>query len=458
MVLTLKQAALKLKCQYFGPCRDLPILLRVDHRQVQAGEGFCAFVGARVDGHDFIEAALQRGAVAIMAQKEGFDATLPSRWPQVSFVVTRQRTEDLLSGLAQLWMGQLNDLEDLVALTGSVGKTSARSFLASLVSRHRLVHSATGNLNTLVGCSISVLSAPLDTEVLILEMGANHGGEIAEMVSVFQPTLAAITEVAPAHLEGFGSLEGVLEAKLEIFSSPRLCGAVVNGDNEMLCRRAREVLSVPLVTVGRRGDLSFRDEILSWRQSYRLAALVNWRGEERLLMASLSGLHNLYPLCCALALALQMGLPLEELLDDVACCASLKGRGAVEKAPCGASMIDESYNASPLSMKAALAALCGTEASGRRIAVIGGMGELGDQEEALHSELLAHLMSLPVTFFLFGPQWKALPEAAAWWYSDADCLTEALKALDLGEGDRVLFKGSLSNGLSRFVEALRNWQ
>ncbi|MBP5212030.1 MAG: UDP-N-acetylmuramoyl-tripeptide--D-alanyl-D-alanine ligase, partial [Pyramidobacter sp.] len=323
----------------------------------------------------------------------------------------------------------------------------------ALLEEHFRLHVAGGNYNTLIGCGVTVLAAPLDTQVMLLEMGANHRGEIAEMVRYIAPTLAAVTEIAPVHLEGFGSLNGVLEAKSEIFSSNALRCAVINGDNELLTRRAEDLALPGLTRFGRKGDAYFSQERLSWKKDhfYVDAILTGLDGISFKVSLPLSGVQQLYPLSCACAIAGRLGLSSRDIAAALPKCRSSAGRGEVKLSGSGAAIVDECYNASPAAMKASLVSMSAPGIPGRRILVLGEMLELGESAAALHREIFEKAQNVGGELLLFGETWKSVAGAGEYLFATVEELIAAVDELDPREGDVILVKGSRGNHLERVV-------
>lgn len=454
--MTFESMADALNLTLVGPDGTFPQTLRVDSRQVAPGEGFAAFEGAHVDGHDYIEQAIRQGAKLIVARRDRLAQGLTAKYRDVSFLLVEGPTDVALAQMAKTYLASLPALKSIAAITGSVGKTSTRSFLTQILSTRRCVHSSQGNYNTLIGCAVTALAAPLETQILVLEMGANHPGEIAQMVEYFPPSVACITEVAPAHLEGFGSLEGVLAAKCEILTSSQLRAAVINGDNERLAYRAPQMTDVPLVTVGEQGTLSFSHPRISWDEGYHTEATLSLVGVELPLHSRVSGEQNLYPLACAVAMALQLGMPFGDAVAAAATLGSLPGRGEVTALSSGAWLIDESYNASPKSMEASIHALCQVEVPGRKIVLLGDMYELGEGTTAAHRSIFEEAKNCGFDWLrLWGEGWEKLPEAQAFRLREWEELENKLRDLNLGKGDVMLIKGSHASGLGEVVAGLK---
>lgn len=454
--MTFQELAEQTGLTLLGPDGVFPLEFKVDSRDVTVGCGFAAFHGANVDGHHYIETAIQHGAKVIVAQRDLLPQGLPGRYLEVSFFLTDESTDLALAKMAQAYLDSLPHLRSIAAVTGSVGKTSTRSFLAQILSEWRPVHSSEGNYNTLIGCAVTALRAPEETQILVLEMGANHQGEIAQMVEYFAPSVACITEVAPAHLEGFGSLEGVLRAKCEIFRSSALKAAVINGDNPLLIALAPQVTDVPLVTVGRSGTLSFSDSKLTWDKGYVLETEFSLVGHKMPFTARVSGVQNLYPLACAIAMALQLGMSFGDAVTAAKKCRSLEGRGEVCLLPGGGWLVDESYNASPKSMEAALSALNSVQIEGRKCVLLGAMGEMGESTESWHRDIFNTAKNMNFSWLrLWGKVWEKLPECQAYRLREWDEVLSKIRDLRLVDGDVMLVKGSNAENLSGLICRLK---
>ena len=259
MAFTVSDAAAACGGKFYGPEAEAARAWRCDSREVRGGDGFAAIRGAKTDGHLYIKQAAEQGSRVVLAEREGLEGAgiRPEDFPGVSFIVTERRTEEALALAASEYLRRV--APKTIAITGSVGKTTTRELTAAALAQRYKVHSAVRSFNTIIGCALTVLSMAEETEALVLELGTNHFGEIAEMVKYFPPETVIITEVAPAHLEGFGSVEGVLRAKLEICGSAKLKKIIFNCDNALL----REMLATNVADSFNRitidGDMSTND-------------------------------------------------------------------------------------------------------------------------------------------------------------------------------------------------------
>lgn len=435
---------------------ELPLAIRVDSRETQKGEGFVALHGTKVDGHHFIPDVLAKGASLIVCEAAAYKEEWSSLYPQCAFILTPEHCEYGLASLASAYLRSLEHLRETIAITGSVGKTSAKNNTKALLEDYFKLYTAKGNYNTLIGCAVTVLAAPADTEIILLEMGANHSGEIAEMTGYLSPTVAAITEVAPAHLESFGSLEGVLQAKSEILASKNLRCAVINGDNEMLCRHVERLKLPEVIRFGRHGEVLFSREHLSWEKEHFMvrAILTGLDGLSFNFSLPLAGVHQLYPLCCAIAIAGRLGLSSREISASLPKCRNSAGRGEVRLSESGAAILDECYNASPAAVRASLTAMDSDGIPGRRFLILGEMLELGASSASEHSKIFKQALQISSLVYLFGEEWKNVSGASDYYYDSIDALIEAMDRERPIEGDVLLVKGSRGNHLERVVRAL----
>jgi len=324
------------------------------------------------------------------------------------------------------------------------------------------VHAAEKSFNTWIGCALTVLGMPEHTDAVLLEMGANHQGEIGALVESYPPTVAVITEVAAAHLEGFGSLEGVLQAKWEITSSNRLRMLSYNGDNDLLCRAVSSSLSPEIATVpvgyGVDPSRGVRLESASLAVRNKLPFLrcrcvVYGRPVE--LYSRLFGTQHAHTLGYALGVSHFLGILPELVARDLEEVPPPRGRGASDLLD-GGVLIDESYNSNPASLGVALRNLRTIPLEGRRLAVLGGMRELGASSPQEHRQILREATFLD-GLILVGDEWASCREdlpAAGRQVSDAPAALELLQAMRR-PGDLIMVKGSRAYALESVVEGLK---
>ncbi|MDB5366004.1 MAG: murF [Rhodospirillales bacterium] len=430
--------------------------ISIDTRSCKPGDLFVALRGPSFDGHDFIAKAAAAGAVAAMVDRS-VEGDLP--------LLT---VNDTMTGLADLARGARDrSRAKLVAITGSVGKTSTKEALAAVLRAQGKTHASEGNLNNHWGLPLSLARMPGDTRFAVLEMGMNHEGEIEKLSNIAAPDIAVITNVEPAHIGHFRGIEAVADAKAEIFGGVRKGGsAILNRDNEhydRLADRAHAAGIEKILTFGSSAhcDAQLLRGDVSADGSFARARLF---GRELEFQLQNPGRHQLFNALAVLLAATELGADPLKVAEDLAKVPAVKGRGVKVRAaiPGGTiTLIDESYNASPASVAAALAVL-GLETpghQGRRIAVLGDMRELGERSVELHAKILADLVEARVDMvFACGteilPLLEAMPHEMGGWHSTESTELAAIVAERVRPGDVVLVKGSASMRMDRVVEAL----
>ena len=424
-----------------------------DSREVEPGHLFVAMPGTAHDGHDFVPQALQKGATAVLSLK-------PLQCPHI--VVPD--VAEALTALAVAARARLDPKAVVIGVTGSVGKTSTKEALAAALARSRKghVHFSVKSYNNHTGVPLSLARMPRDTCFAVLEMGMNHAGEIAELTRLVRPHIALVTAIAAAHIEHLGSIEAIADAKGEIFEG--LEGARVaiipedTPQRDRLVRAARG-RAEEVITFGRgNADIT----ALHALDSSGLGSLVTAKlmSSELTFTLSQRGDHWISNALAVLAAVEAAGADLAAAGLALGDLGGLKGRGERHHIAVGggeALLIDESYNANPASMAATLKSLGEEKLSGRRIAVLGPMRELGPESARAHDAIAEPALAAGVDhLILIGPEFDGLERAARDRVSvervaDVDQAMEALLAI-LAPGDAVLVKASNSIGLARLVE------
>ncbi|NEX18868.1 UDP-N-acetylmuramoyl-tripeptide--D-alanyl-D-alanine ligase [Thiorhodococcus mannitoliphagus] len=419
-----------------------------DSRADCSGQLFIALRGERFDGHAYVAAAQAAGAVAAMV-----DHALPLDIPQ--WVVADTRLA--LGRLAAAWRDRFAG--KVVAITGSNGKTTAKEMVAAILARCGTVRATKGNLNNDIGMPLTLLSARGE-DYLVLEMGANHAGEIGYMTEIARPDLALITNAGRAHLEGFGSVEGVAHAKGEIARGLDHEGVfVVDGDSRFLPVWRELAAGCRLVTFGLNDAANVNADpaqvSVDWgAEGFRSTFIVHRQGGDLPLSLRLAGQHNVRNALAAVAVATFLGVEDSAIQDGLAALTPVKGRLCPR--PCGGrGVIDDTYNANPDSIAAAIEVLVGL--GGLRWLVIGDLGELGADAERLHAEIgerarAAGVDRLASVGELSEATTSAFGEGAAH-FADQPALVAHLRA-ELGPADSVLVKGSRLARMENVVEAL----
>jgi UDP-N-acetylmuramoyl-tripeptide--D-alanyl-D-alanine ligase len=432
----------------------------IDSRSVKPGDLFIALAGPNFDGHEFIAAAFNAGAAAAVASRR------PAALAAEASLLMVPDTMAALEALGRAARNRSN--ARFAAITGSVGKTGTKEALRLVLSAAGATAASEGNLNNQWGAPLSLARMPRDARYGVFELGMNHAGEIAPLSRLVRPHVAVITTVEPAHLEFFPSLAAIADAKAEIFLGVEPDGAaVLNRDNvhfERLAQAARAAGINRIIGFGENEAAEAR--LLSCRldaeASQVEAEILGTRVAYRL---TVPGRHIVQNSLAVLGAAALLGIDLHEAAASLRQVALLKGRGArlVIDTPQGSfTLIDESYNASPAAMRAAVAVLGRSlpGKGGRRVAVLGDMRELGVDADRLHAELATALAAASVDLlFCCGPHMRALAAAAqsnlAVEHAPESNALVPMVLHAVKPGDVVLVKGSLGSRMAPIVDALK---
>ena len=340
-----------------------------DNRGVQPGYLFVPMVGARVDGHDFIADAAGRGACATLSQRSLTDPIIP--------YILVDDTKLALKQIATYYRQQLTI--PVIGVVGSVGKTSTKEMLASVLGVHFNVLKTEGNFNNEIGLPLTICRIRDEHQVAVVEMGISDFGEMHRLGDMARPDFVVMTNIGQCHLEFLKTRDGILKAKTEVFEHMPPTGTVVlNGDDDKLINA--DTLGLKKIFYGTHGqEISARDIAADGITGTR--ALFNARGTEFTVTIPLPGEHNVMNGLAAIAVALELGMSIDEIKQGLAQAATIAGRNNVIKAG-QVTIIDDCYNANPVSMRASIEVL--SKAEGRTVAVLGDMGELGADEKQLH--------------------------------------------------------------------------
>jgi UDP-N-acetylmuramoyl-tripeptide--D-alanyl-D-alanine ligase len=423
----------------------------IDSRTLAPGELFVAIAGPRFDGHDFVADAAARGAAAALVHR---DVEAP---PGLAVLAVPDTTA-ALADLAR-HVRRLADIP-VVCITGSAGKTTTKDMTASLLATRGAVLKTEGNLNNQFGLPLTLLRLRPEHRTAVLELGMSAPGELRALSAIAQPDIAVITNVGPAHLGFFSSVDAIGDAKAEILEGLRPGGvAVLNGDDPRV-RRAGERSGREVVWFGRdrRYDVSaenWRGTIFGMRFDLRLP------GRTVDVALPLAGPHHVANFLAAAAVAFRLGMDPDAIAAGAARIHAAPHRGEVRRLRGGVTLLDDCYNASPDAVEAALVAL-GLATGRRRVAFLGDMLELGERAAVLHRELGARLPRRVDVVVGVGPLAASLLEGArgagfgaADLHHFADSATAAAAAADLVRaGDAVLVKGSRGMRMERVVDGL----
>ena len=416
-----------------------------DSREVRPGMLFVPLVAER-DGHEFIADAVAAGASAYLTSRGplGVDAG----------AVEVNDTLEALTTLAREARRRLRGVP-VVGVTGSVGKTTTKDLLAAVLGRDRRVWASTRSFNNEIGVPITLLSAPADTQVLVVEMGSRGAGHIAELCRVALPTMGVVTTVGLSHTSELGSLTEVVSAKRELVEA---LPAAADGGVAFLNASVPEVRAMAsstvarVVTYGSGGDIEARHLALDDELTPRFV-LHSPRGQAPVELG-VRGMHSVDNALAAAAVGLELGVSLEDVAAGLAEPALSPLRMEVVRTARGARLLNDCYNANPLSMRAALNALVALPAR-RRIAVLGTMAELGDFEAAEHAAIGSLAARLGVQIIAVAAPGYLSGDATITEVDDIDGALTALSDLGgLSTSDAVLVKGSRLVGLEHLVERL----
>jgi UDP-N-acetylmuramoyl-tripeptide--D-alanyl-D-alanine ligase len=348
-----------------------------DTRSIEPGDLFVALRGERFDAHAFLDDAVARGARAAIVQR---GTASPDGLPV--FPVA-----DTLTALGLLARDRRREIAGpVVAVTGTNGKTATKEMLARVVGARWTVHATRANLNNLIGVPLTILEAPSDTTALVVEAGASVLGEVARLRTIVEPTIGVVTNVSAGHLEGFGSLDGVLQEKVRLLDGVAL--AVVGTVPERLATAARAAARRVLVA-GTAATAEVRPT--DWRLSTTGCAVFAFDGVE--IRLPLPGRHQLENAMLALAVGRELEIPLEEMAEELAAVSVPSGRGGVIEAG-GLMVIDDTYNANPGSVRASLETAAAMRGDRPLVVVLGTMLELGNDSPRLHAEIAEHVLGM----------------------------------------------------------------
>ena len=428
----------------------------IDSRQVEPGFLYIPIRGERVDGHRFIPDVFTKGAAAVLSEEKLTDPAGP-------YILVKS-SEQALKDIAEYYRSTLTI--KIVGITGSVGKTSTKEMIASVLSRKFNVLKTEGNFNNEIGLPLTVLKIREEHEVAVLEMGISEFGEMHRLAKVARPDICVMTNIGQCHLDQLKTRDGILKAKSEIFDFLKPDGVIVlNGNDDKLSTIAEVKGIKPLryfvcddTADEIQDDYLVKADHIENHGLRGMEADLHFTDESRHITEPIPGRHNIYNACAAACVGTALGLTRDEICAGIAAARTIAGRTNLLE--CGDIMvIDDCYNANPVSMKASLDVLALAE--GRKIAVLGDMGELGENERQLHREVGAYAAEKQIDLvFCAGELSRELADAAK-----TTCETcyfpkreELLAALleKIQPGDTILVKASHFMDFPKIVDALKN--
>jgi len=428
----------------------------IDTRTILDGEAFVAIKGAHFDGHDFVGDAVKKGTPAVIVAS-------PVPQPKNVSVIHVSDTVTALGDLAVWWRNKFNI--PYIAITGSNGKSTTKEMAAAIASVRGPVLKTEGNFNNLIGMPLTVFRLDKEHKIAVLEMGMNAKGEIRRLAQIARPDVGLITNVTAAHLEKLHTVEGVAEAKGELFEVMAGRGIAVINDEDPWVKKLGARYGGRTITFGMQNtsDVQFRH-----MESTNLSATdltLSVMGKECTIRLPLPGTHNVMNAMAAIAIGVAMGIDLDIMLSRITEFHPMAMRFERVQLANGVCLVNDSYNANPQSMKAAFRTVGSAKRAGRFVAVLGDMLELGEQSASLHREVGSAAVESGVErLFLFGNFANEMARGAhdrgfdyshIHQYQDVDQLEREVE-MEICAGDVVLVKGSRGMRMERIVEYLKH--
>lgn len=416
-----------------------------DSRAVQAGDLFVALSGEHFDGHDYVLQVQGEGAAAALVA-----VSVAGSLPQLQVDDTVQALGRLGAFNRQLFSGPL------VAITGSSGKTTVKNMVHAVLAQGGVTLATEGNFNNQIGVPLTLLRLHPGIEFAVVEMGASKAGDIDWLCELGQPTVAMLLNAMPAHLQGFGSIDGVAAAKGEIFDRLGTADvAIINADQPWAKQWRKRAAAATVLDFGMQQPAAISARGVQNRGVDGISFTVSTPVGEMAIRLTLPGLHNVANALAAVAAGLACDIDLTDIRNGLESLQPVSGRLRSLRSPHGAVVIDDCYNANPGSVRAAIDMLAGC--SGRRTLVLGAMLELGDDSDTMHGEIGAYALAAGIDQLLgVGPELEVCVNAFGangQYFADRTAAVAAVQG-QFGEGDTVLIKGSRSAGMEQLLHAL----
>ena len=429
------------------PSDIVPTGVSIDTRTLKPGEIFFALPGEKVDGHQFLDAAFDRGACAAVVTRSG------ARESQHTLIAV-DAPDLALGDLARFYRRRFDI--PVIGITGSSGKTTTKDMVAAVLNTRYRVLATHGNLNNRLGVPLTLFKLSAHCDVAVIEMGISERGGMRYLCEIAQPTIGMITNIGPAHIEFFGSVEGVAKAKGELLEYLDESSMTILNLDDLFLSKERAKVKGRLLGIGIEQICQFRGEGLKLDQK----GFGHFSLQGHSFHLSIPGKHNVYNALMAATAGWALDVPLQDAAKALENFTLTKLRSQVLEHN-GIRLINDTYNANPASMRAALETLSQIEVDGRRIAVVGDMRELGAMTYDAHRELGREVGNRQIdALFALGDLAPVVVEGGreagidqVWAYADRDALIGTLQTY-LKPGDLILIKGSRSIAMERIVTAL----
>ena len=420
----------------------------IDSRNFADGDLFVAIKGERFDAHEFLGQIATRACGLVVSN------------PDKSLPIPQWVVEDTTEALGQLARMNRDKFKgQLIAITGSSGKTSVKQMVAAIHSQNAVVHATEGNLNNHIGVPLTLLAMDSSAEVAVIEMGASGGGEIAYLCDVAQPDIALVNNIQHAHIEGFGSIEGVASAKSEIYSGLKANGtAVINLDLSWSKEWQASLANTRCISFSvehKNADIYADNIKILDNGCYEFDLCKN--GERASLILPMPGLHSVKNAVAAAACAIASGVSMEQIVDGLLAVKPVSGRLNSHQLTSDVTLIDDTYNANPDSFKAAIDVL--SAAQGNKVLVMGDMAELGEKAMQMHEEIGAYAQQkgLDALYSVGLLSAVAANKFGGTHYDSKQDVIDALANLCAQKTQTtILIKGSRSSGMDEVVNAISN--
>jgi len=433
--------------------------LSTDSREVVGGNLFIALTGERFDGHDFIPDAVKKGAAGLLIGRGA--KKIPDKILSDISVILAPDTLRALGDIANLWRRKFTI--PVVAVTGSSGKTTTKEMIATVAGLSGTVLKSRGNYNNLIGLPLSLLELNASHEMAVVEMGTNRRGEIDRLATIAEPDIGVITNIGPAHLEGFGSLDVVMEEKGDLFLNMKDPGVAIINRDDPFSRVLADRWRGRNISFGIDENAFVRAERIFIRGERGVSFTLNMGGTGKGIDMTVVGRHNIYNALACAAACWAMDITYDLICEGLSAFRQVEGRMDIHRLKRGGTVIDDTYNSNPASVMEALKTLGDLKGKNESIVILGDMLELGEEAGRLHEEVGRAITNTGVSnLFLKGEFSQSVAKGAVergfredhiYFAETPDRIMGVLHSL-VREGDWILVKGSRKMKMEEFLHAI----